>query len=64
VAIVTVTEGPGTAEQAEATHRALKQAGAPEPLVHIAGPVEGGFRVTKTQLGAPLLRGQRQIGTT
>ena len=26
-------------------NRAFEQAGAPKPLVHIAGPAEGGFRV-------------------
>ena len=44
--IVTVTEGPGTGEEYEATNRAIEQEeGVPKPLVHIAGPIEGGFRV-------------------
>jgi hypothetical protein len=43
--IVTVSESSGTAEEYEAMNAALEQAGAPKPLVHIASPVEGGFRV-------------------
>ena len=46
MSIVTVTEGPGTAEDYETVNRALEQEpGVPKPLVQIAGPVEGGFRV-------------------
>src|SRR5215207_9892657 len=43
--IVTVTEGTGRAEDYEAMEQAVAQEGAPKPLVQIAGPAEGGFRV-------------------
>ena len=46
MSFVTVSEGTGTAEDYEAMSHALEQAGMPKPLVHIAGPVDGGrFRV-------------------
>src|SRR4051812_21977637 len=45
MSFVTVSEGPATAEDVDAMRHALEQAGVPKPLVHIAGPVEGGFRV-------------------
>ena len=46
MSFVTVSEGTGTAEDYEAMNHALEQAGVPKPLVHIAGPVDGGrFRV-------------------
>ena len=44
MSIVTVTESTGTVGEYEAMTTALDQAGAPMPPVHIAGPVEGGFR--------------------
>jgi hypothetical protein len=44
MAIVTVSESTATVDEYERFQEAMNQAGAPKPLVHIAGPIEGGWR--------------------
>jgi hypothetical protein len=42
MAIVTISESTATPDEYDRFQEAMNQAGAPKPLVHIAGPIEGG----------------------